>query len=135
MELRFGGLGIFVKDLKTLVEFYGNVFSVNIDWDGNDPYAQFEHAGIRFMMYERKELAQYLGTEISYPNGINGTFELAIDLPDFADVDKEFERVLHYGARPVVYPRNEPWGMRTSYVLDPEDNLIEIGSWGKGKLE
>lgn len=24
-------------------------------------------------------------------------------------------------------------GMRTSFVLDPEANLIEIGSWGKGE--
>ena len=135
MGLRFGGLGIFVKDLKTMVEFYGNLFSVSIEWDGNDPYAQFEHMGIRFMMYERKELVGYLGTEISYPNGINGTFELAIDLPEFADVDKEFEKVLLNGARPVVYPRNETWGMRTSFVLDPENNLIEIGSWGRGEIE
>lgn len=37
------------------------------------------------MMYERKELPGYLGTEVSYPNGINGTFELAIDLPEFVN--------------------------------------------------
>lgn len=135
MGFRFGGMGIFVKELKTMVKFYANLFSMSVEWDENDPYVQFEHMGIRFMLYERKELTQYLGTEITYQNGINGTFELAIDLPEFADVDKEFERVLHHGARPVVYPRNEPWGMRTSYILDPEDNLIEIGSWGKGKIE
>jgi lactoylglutathione lyase len=28
-------------------------------------------------------------------------------------------------------PRNEPWGMRSSMVTDPEGNLIEIGSWNK----
>lgn len=135
MGLRFSGLSIFVKDLKMMVEFYEDLFSVIIEWDGNDPYAQFEHTGIRFMLYERKELPKYLGKEIAYPNGINGTFELAIDLPEYANVDKEFERALHHGARPLVYPRNEPWGMRTSYVLDPENNLIEIGSWGKGNIE
>ncbi len=32
----------------------------------------------------------------------------------------------------VFSPCNEPWGMRTSFVTDPEGNLIEIGSWGKG---
>lgn len=29
--------------------------------------------------------------------------------------------------------RTEPWNIRTSYVADPEGNLIEIGKWGKGK--
>ncbi len=133
MGIKFDAFGIFVKDLKVMIEFYRDILGVEIDWDGIGPHAEFRHEGIRFMMYERKELPGYLGTEVSYPNGINGTFELAIDLPEFSDVDKEFKRVVGSGAIPVVYPRNEPWGMRTSYVLDPEGNLIEIGSWGKGQ--
>lgn len=39
----------------------------------------------------------------------------------------------HEGIRFMVYERNEPWGMRSSFVADPEGNLIEIGSWGKGE--
>ncbi|MDR3585003.1 MAG: VOC family protein [Desulfosporosinus sp.] len=133
MGIKFDAFGIFVKDLKVMIEFYRDILGVGIEWDGNGPHAEFRHEGIRFMMYERKELPGYLGAEVSYPNGINGTFELAIDLPEFSDVDLEFKRVIDSGAIPVVYPRNEPWGMRTSYVLDPEGNLIEIGSWGKGQ--
>lgn len=133
MGLKFDAFGIFVKDLKVMIEFYRDILGVDIQWDGNGPFAEFQHEGIRFMMYERKELPGYLGTEVSYPNGINGTFELAIDLPEFTDVDIEFKRVVDAGATPVLYPRTEPWGMRSSFVLDPEGNLIEIGSWGKGK--
>jgi hypothetical protein len=36
--------------------------------------------------------------------------------------------------QPVYYPKSEPWGMRSSYVADPDGNLIEIGSWGKGEI-
>lgn len=133
LGIRFDGFGIFVKDLKTMVEFYRDVIGVEIEWDGKGPYAEFKHEGIRFMMYERKELPGYLGKEVSFPTGLNGTFELAIDLNNFKDVDEEYERVIRMGARPILPPRNEPWGMRTSFISDPEGNLIEIGSWGKGK--
>ncbi|PKM86284.1 MAG: glyoxalase [Firmicutes bacterium HGW-Firmicutes-12] len=133
MGLRFDAISIFVKDIKKMTLFYRDVLGVEIEWDGEGPHAEFKHEGIRFMMYDRGELPGYLGADVDFPKGINGTFELAIDLPKFADVDVEFQRVVGLGARPVVYPRNEKWGMRTSYILDPEDNLIEIGSWGKGE--
>lgn len=135
MGLRFNGVAIFVNNLTEMVKFYQEVIGIEIDWDGNGPYAEFKHEGIRFMMYERKELAGYLRTEVTYPCGLNGTFELAVDLPLFSDVDREYKRVTGLGARPVVPPRDEPWGMRTSYIADPEGNLIEIGSWGRGDLK
>lgn len=132
MGTRFDAFGIFVSDIHIMVAFYRDVLGVEIEWDGSGPHAEFRHEGIRFMMYERKELPGYLGTGVSFPSGLNGTFELAIDLPRFEDVDTEFERLTESGAKPVLAPRNEPWGMRTSYVADPDGNLIEIGSWGKG---
>lgn len=133
MGIKFDAISLFVNDLKVMVEFYRDVLGVDIEWDGTGPHVEFKHEGIRFMMYERKELAGYLGTAVSDPAGINGTFELAIDLPCYADVDREYERVVKMGAKPVFSPRNEPWGMRSSFVTDPEGNLIEIGSWGKGE--
>ena len=54
--------------------------------------------------------------ERQYPEGFNGTVELAFDVPTFADVDKEYQ---------------EPWGQRTCYVADLDGNLIEIGSFMK----
>jgi lactoylglutathione lyase len=102
-----------------------------IDWDGSGPYAEFKHEGIRFSMFERAQLPDLLGQPPTFPNGLNGTFELAIDLPASPDVDREFERVVNAGARPVYDPRDEPWGMRSSMVADPDGNLIEIGSWNR----
>lgn len=135
MGIRFDAIGIFVADLKRMVEFYRDVLRVDIDWNGEGPMAEFRHEGIRLMMFERKELEGYLGTPVSYPKGLNGTFELAIDLPRFSDVDREFKRVVSVGAKPVFTPRDEPWGMRSSFIADPEGNLIEIGSWGKGEAK
>lgn len=57
------------------------------------------------------------------------------DVPVFEDVDMEFKRVVEAGAKPVLSPVTEPWGQRTSYVADPEGNLIEIGSFGVQETE
>lgn len=34
MKLEFGAIGICVKDIKTMVEFYRNVIGLDIKWDG-----------------------------------------------------------------------------------------------------
>ena len=133
MGTRFDMIGLFVSDLPRMVAFYRDVLGFEIEWDGNGPYAEFKHEGIRFSMFARAGLPDLLGETPGYPEGLNGTFELAIDLPRFEDVDAEYARVVAAGARPVYAPRNEPWGMRSAMIADPEGNLIEIGSWNRGK--
>lgn len=132
MGTRIDMIGIYVKDIHQMVAFYRDVLGFRIDWDGNGPYAEFQHEGVRFSMYERAQLPDLLGQTPLYPSGLNGTFELAIDLPTSADVDHEFERVVQAGARPIYAPRKEPWGMYSSMISDPEGNIIEIGSWNRG---
>jgi catechol 2,3-dioxygenase-like lactoylglutathione lyase family enzyme len=132
MGTRIDMLGIFVTDLRRMVAFYKDVLGFEIEWDGSGPYAEFRSDGVRFSMYARALLPALLGQEPGYANGLNGTFELAIDLPTSAEADRFFQSAVDGGGRPVYTPRDEPWGMRSSMVADPEGNLIEIGSWNKG---
>lgn len=134
MGTRLDMIGIFVSDIGRMVGFYRDVLGFEIDWDGTGPYAEFRHDGVRLSMYERAQLPELLGLEPTYPSGVNGTFELAIDLPTSADVDVEFARVVQAGGQPVYAPRAEPWGMYSSMISDPEGNIIEIGSWNRGSL-
>lgn len=129
MGTRIDMIGIFVENLQRMVEFYRDVLGFETERDGNGPYAEFKQDGVRFSMYERAQLSALLGQAPTYPNGVNGTFEIAIDLPSSGEVDCEFARVVAAGGKPIYAPRNEPWGMRSSMVADPEGNLIEIGSW------
>ena len=132
MGTRFDMIGIFVNDLHRMVAFYRDVLGFEIVWDGKGPYAEFEHEGIRFSMYERAQLPDLLGQTPTYPSGLNGTFELAIDLPTSVEADCEFERIVNGGGRPIYAPRDEPWGMHSAMIADPEGNIIEIGSWNRG---
>jgi len=88
MGTRIDLIGIFVNDLHLMVAFYRDVLGFEIDWDGTGPYAEFKQDGVRFAMYERAQLPGLLGQTPAYPDGLNGTFELAIDLPTSADADR-----------------------------------------------
>ncbi len=132
MSTRVDMIGIFVNDLQRMVAFYRDVLGFQTGWDGTGPYAEFQNEGVRFSMYERSQLPSLLGQSPTYPSGLNGTFELAIDLPASADVDLEYTRVVKAGGRSIYAPRNEPWGMYSSMISDPEGNIIEIGSWNRG---
>lgn len=128
MKIKFDMIGLFVNDLTAMVHFYSKVVGIEIEWNGEGPYAEFKHDGIRFAMFERKMLPDLLGTTPSFATGLNGTFELAINVGEPENVDKVFKRMIENGAKKVYAPRDEPWKMRSSMIADPEGNLIEIGS-------
>ena len=121
-------IGLFVKDLPKMVQFYKEVIGLAIDWDGTGPYAEFDHEGIRFSMFERKELEKLLRQPPSFPTGINGTFELAINVGEPKEVDAMYHRLINAGAHDIYEPRDEPWKMRSAMIADPEGNLLEIAS-------
>jgi len=127
-NISFNLIGIFVNDLKAMVDFYHNVIGIDINWDGEGPYAEFKHEGIRFSFYERRLLSDLLGVQPSFPNGINGSFELAVNVGKPDDVDVYFNKTVANGARAIYAPRNEPWKMRSAMIADPDGNLIEIAS-------
>ena len=130
MGIRFNMIGIFVKDLDKMVEFYRDVLGIDVK-NGGEHYALFEHEGIELGFFVRSMLPEFLEEEVTYPSGVNGTFALTIDVDDFLDVDDEYERLLDAGATPVAEPKDVPWGQRSSMIADPEGNMIEISSWGK----
>lgn len=128
MPTKFNMLGIFVQDIHTMVNFYQHVLGFEIEWDGEGPYAEFKHEGIRLSMYERSLLPQLLGQTPEFPHTLNGTFELAINVGEPENVDKMFAQVIAGGGKLVYEPRDEPWKMRSAMMADPEGNLIEIAS-------
>ena len=128
MGTKFDMIGLFVQDIRVMVNFYTKVIGLETDWNGEGPYAEFQHEGIRFSMYERVELPELLGQTPEYPQRLNGTFELAINVSEPENVDRVYEQIVAGGGNPIYSPRDEPWHMRSAMISDPEGNLIEIAS-------
>lgn len=130
MQMKFDMIGLFVTDMGRMARFYREALGFEIKEGGMDesPYTEMTGAGIRFSMYKRAFLPALLGKEPGYPQGLNGTLELAVNVGAKENVDKVFAEIVAKGGMPVYEPRDEPWKMRSAMVADPEGNLIEIGS-------
>jgi len=129
--MRLDGIGIFVKDMKTMVEFYKSILGFEIEWDGKESNVMLKKDGTLFMFYGRNDFEKMTNKRFNYANGINGHYEIALSVSQYSDVDSVYTDVISKGAESVMEPTTEPWGQRTCYIADPEGNLIEIGSFNK----
>ena len=124
------GVSLLVGDIENMVRFYRDTLGFQTQWSGG-PFADFETASgeLSLFMYSRKAFVQAIGESYVPPRGINQTFEIALWLPCFADVDAEYERLSKMDLRfPTGGPMTFSFGIRNFYVADPEGNLLEIGS-------
>lgn len=124
----FNTVGLFTTDNAKMVAFYRDIFGFQTEWNG-EPNVEMYLGNMRLIFFPRTAFEEMTAQGYGYPTGNNGTMELAIDVPTFADVDKEYERSVRMGGKPVFAPTTEPWGQRTCYIADPEGNLIEISSF------
>lgn len=129
--MKLDGIGLFVKDMATMIRFYRDVLGFEIKESEDAANVYLIKDGTLFMLYERKNFERMTSQKYDYVKGLNGHFEIALYVDTFEEVDKRFAEVVSKGAAPVLEPETEKWGERTCYIADPEGNLIEIGSFNK----
>ena len=130
-RFKFNTIALFTTDNQKMVDFYRDIFGFETTWNGIDIDVEMRLDGMRLLFFPRKSIERMTRRKFTYPSGTNGTMEISFDVPTFADVDKEYDRAVSMGAKPIMVPTTEPWGQRTCYVADPEGNLIEISSFVK----
>lgn len=130
--MKLDGFGIFVTDMPTMVRFYRDVLGFEIRETEDTTNVYLEKDGTLFLLYRRSDFERMTGRRYAYADGLNGHYEIALSVEDYAAVDRAFASVVTAGGTPVMAPATEPWGQRTCYVADPEGNLVEIGSFVQG---
>lgn len=127
--MKLDGFGIMVDDMPTMVRFYRDVLGFEIKEEENTSNVFLEKDGTLFLLYRKSDFEKMTGRSFSYVKGLNGHYEIALSVSNYAAVDRAFETVVKMGAQAVMTPTTEQWGQRTCYIADPEGNLIEIGSF------
>ena len=129
--MKLDGFGIMVDDMAVMVRFYRDVLGFKITEPEDTSNVFLEKDGTLFLLYRKSDFEKMTNRKFSYCSGINGHYEIALGVENYAAVDQAYARVTAAGARGIMEPTTEPWGQRTCYIADPEGNLIEIGSFIK----
>ena len=129
--MKLEGFGIFVDDMATMVRFYRDVLGFEIKEDENTTNVFLEKDGTLFLLFRKSDFEKMTSQKFAYCKGVNGHFEIALGVANYAEVDKVYAKVTAAGAKGIMAPTTEPWGQRTCYIADPEGNLVEIGSFVK----
>ena len=127
--MKLYGFGIFVKDIATMIRFYRDVLGFEITEEENATNVYLKKDGVLFLLYRRTDFEKLTNKKFGYTDTLNGHYEIALSVENYAAVDETYKNVIAQGALSVLEPTTEPWGQRTCYVADPEGNLIEISSF------
>lgn len=127
--MKLDGFGIFVTDMAAMIRFYRDVLQFEIQEDEDTSNVFLKKDGTLFLLYRRSDFEKMTKRTYHYAEGIQGHYEIALRVDNYAAVDNAFKEVVAKGAAPVLEPVTEPWGQRTCYIADPEGNLVEIGSF------
>lgn len=127
--MKLDGFGIMVDDMAVMVRFYRDVLGFEIKEEENASNVYLEKDGTLFLLYRKTDFEKMTNRKFSYCSGVNGHYEIALSVENYAAVDKAYAKVTDAGAAGILKPTTEPWGQRTCYIADPEGNLIEIGSF------
>ncbi len=129
--MKLEGFGLFVDDMAAMVRFYRDVLGFEIKEAEDTSNVFLEKDGTLFLLYRKTDFEKMTNRSYSYCKGVNGHFEIALGVKNYAEVDRMYAEVIRKGAKGILEPTTEPWGQRTCYIADPEGNLIEIGSFNQ----
>jgi catechol 2,3-dioxygenase-like lactoylglutathione lyase family enzyme len=121
LPARLGVVVIGVRDLAGTRRFYESLGWRSRPRDGL--FARFELDGAALVLFPRDTLAETVGTEAT--DGFGGITP-AMVLDSAQALDDGLKAVVAAGGRVVAEPADRPWGVRTAYFADPEDNIWEL---------
>ncbi len=126
MSTRLTHVRLLVKDFPACFRFYRDVMALPVNYgDEAGPYAEFRANGEILGLFERRLMAQLVGTAgLPAAAGVQDPVCLCFAVDD---VDQIANSLKAKGATVVTEPRDRPdWGIRTAHFRDPDGTLIEI---------
>jgi catechol 2,3-dioxygenase-like lactoylglutathione lyase family enzyme len=142
--MRFEHPRLLVKSFAECFLFYRDVMGLKVSWGSeDDSYASFteqEDEEIVLTLFKRQGMAEVVGTaDLPFEAECQDRVALIVSVED---VDATYVDLTSQGIKFITSPQDFPdWGIRSSYLRDPDGNLIELytglerSEWSEGLKE
>ncbi len=124
--MRLTHVRLLVADYPACFRFYRDVMGFPVAWgDENGPYADFQAGDAMLALYDRRLMAQAVGTD-DLPLTADAMDRCALIIA-VDNVDEACDELRRKGVAFQTEPQDRPtWGIRTAHFRDPNGNLLEI---------
>jgi len=117
--MEFLGICLITKNVPALAEFYSKVIGVKAE--GDETYAVLKIKGAGLSIFSEEGMEKW--AQNSMQGAGSGNFTLAFKVED---VDAEYKRLKGMGIEFVKLPTTHPWGERSLWFRDPDNNIIDF---------
>ena len=118
---------LLVTDFALVFAYYKDVLGLPVRFQENSIYAEFDTGPSLLALFHREFMAEAL--QIAAPHDNAHTLQRPVVILSVEDVDAVYvqlkERNVSFASEPT---NRHEWGVRTTHLVDPEGNLIEINS-------
>lgn len=122
--MEFAGICLITKNVPALAEFYTKV--LNIKAEGNDTHVELKTKGAALAIFSVE------GMERMAPLSMRGAGYGSVSIGfRVEDVDAEYERLKKLKVEFVKLPTTHPWGARSLWFRDPDNNIVDFMSPAK----
>lgn len=116
---------LYASNFGNLLAFYRDVIGFKVSAEQED-FAEFETKEVTLALLGPSVVKQLLGDDAKKSAGERARSHLSLSVED---VDVAYSELKEKGAKFLKPPMTQPWGQRTAFLSDPEDNLWEVYSW------
>ena len=124
--LKFGGIAIYVEDVRLVLDFYRRAFGCETRFfDPDYEYGELDAGDAHLGIASHKLGRVVMPGRYTPATNTGESFALEIGLVT-ADVEGAFARAVSEGALVVAEPKAMPWGGTVAYVRSIEGTLIVL---------
>ena len=102
--MKLEGIGIMVDDMAVMVRFYRDVLGFEIKEEEDTTNVFLEKDGTLFLLYRKTDFEKMTSRKFSYCKGVNGHYEIALGVENYAAVDKAYAQTVGAGAQGIMEP-------------------------------
>lgn len=124
-SLTLDSINLFVENMERTLKFY-SLLGFTFDKEANQKdYVKIPVGNISLCFYTEKIVKEFFKNDNFY-TGPNHQYELSFRVDTPEKVDSLYENMIIHGYTSIKKPVDTDWNQRTAFIIDPDNNLIEI---------